>query len=125
MQEATAQLPVAKVTSQGEGRIGTLRIMQEKKAPAPTTPEAAAAQQALEMKKVAEALTIQLVADVKAALVENGREALKSLKLVSGNEAIVYILEGQRDAEYAGAGMIKDPKEQQQKYTEIKKDMKS
>ncbi|KKP61702.1 MAG: hypothetical protein UR56_C0008G0006 [Candidatus Roizmanbacteria bacterium GW2011_GWC2_34_23] len=126
MQEATAQLPVAKATLQkgGEGKIGvgTLNVSTEKKAPAPTTPEASAAQKAdLEMKKAAEALTIQLVADAKAALVENGREALKSLKLVSGNEAIVYILEGQRDAEYAGAGMIKDPKEQQQKYTEIKK----
>lgn len=105
MQEATAQLPVAKVTSQGEGRIGTLRIMQEKKAPAPTTPEAAAAQKAdLEMKKATEdaeniAKAKKRAEDAGKLLKEYHIEPRVVLRLLTDGGAVAGALEGQAQAE--------------------------
>lgn len=102
-----------------EAKIGVGKMAIEHRQ-APIT-EAVAAQQAVEMKKAAEVLTEKLITDAKTALAENGREALIALKTVSGNEAIASNLEGQRDAEYLEASMIKEPKVKQQKYVEIQK----
>lgn len=108
---------------QREGKminVKNVTFTVEKRSPAPNSPEAVATQQALEMEKAADALTKQLISDAQTALAGN-KEARKALKLVSGNEAIVSNLEGQRDAEYMEASLIKEPKMQQQKYSEIQK----
>lgn len=103
-------------------KVGTLNFTTEKKAPVLTTSEVAA-QNAVDTARVeAERLAkIKLVNEATAALQGNGEQGKDALKLISGNEAIVYILEGQRDAEYLEASMIKDPKTQEQRYAEIHK----